>query len=215
MIKSLRIYLLIVCILLALGLYFLRVPILTRVGAYPIVANELQASDVIAVMSGALPEIHYGIDLYKQGMGRKMLFVGNSPVELAVISKQPFEVVLKRWDEIANHYAVTAGVREADILTSEAFTNSTYERVKFALDMAKQHDLHSVIIISGVLHTRRIADSARRIDPSISVRVIPMPQEYYPEAYRFYPDKWWQNEADIKDVFGEYVKLAFYALGYQ
>ncbi len=196
-------------------LYLLRVPLLTRIGAYPVIASELQPSDLIAVMSGALPEIHYGIDLHKQGLAPKMLFVGEFPVDLAVISKEPFEVVQMSWDEIALHYATSLGVAKTDVLTSDAYASSTFDRVQAMLDVVKAHKLHSVIVISDLLHTRRIADSARRIDPSITVLTAPTPQEYYPEAYRFHPQSWWQYEVDIKDVFGEYVKLAFYALGYK
>ncbi|MFN8443148.1 MAG: YdcF family protein [Caldilineaceae bacterium] len=200
---------------LLLILYFLRIPLLTRIGSYPVVASELQPSDLIAVMSGALPEIHYGIDLYKQGLAPKMLFVGEFPVDLAVVNKEPFEVVQMSWDEIALHYAASLGVQKDEILTSDAFASSTYERVADLLQVVEQHHLHSVIVVSDLLHTRRIADSARCINPSIRVLTAPTPQEYYPAVYRFHPESWWHYEADIKDVFGEYVKLLFYALGYK
>ena len=208
-------YILLGTVILLLLLYIFRISLLTRIGTYPVVASELQPSDLIAVMSGALPEIHYGIDLYKQWLAPKMLFVGEFPVDLAVMNKEPFEVVQMSWDEIALHYAASLGVKREEILTSDAYASSTYERVQDMLDVVRQHHLHSVIVVSDLLHTRRIADSARRIDPSITVLTAPTPQEYYPAAYRFHPDSWWRYEADLKDVFGEYIKLVLYALGYQ
>ena len=85
-------------------------PILTSVGSVPVVEDDLKPADLIAVISGTLPEIHYGIDLYHSGQGERLLFIGHFPVELAVLSENPFEVVEKPWDEIAGHLAIKAGI---------------------------------------------------------------------------------------------------------
>ncbi len=76
---------------------------MARIGAYPVRQNIVVPSDLIVVVSGTLPEVHYGIDLYKAGYAPKLLFVGHFPVELAVLSKEPFELVEKPWDVIAGH----------------------------------------------------------------------------------------------------------------
>ncbi len=78
-----------------------------------------------------------------------------------------------------------------------------------------QYKLKSALVVSDLLHTRRIASSARQLDEAITVLTTPVPQEYYPKFYRFHADSWWQHEADLKDVFSEYVKLVFYAFGYR
>jgi len=92
-----------IILLALLSLYNLHEVILARIGAYPVRQSVVAPSDLIVVVSGTLPEVHYGIDLYKAGYAPKLLFVGHFPVELAVLSKEPFELVEKPWDVIAGH----------------------------------------------------------------------------------------------------------------
>ncbi len=102
-----------IIILALFSLYSLHEIILTRIGAYPVQQSVVAPSDLIVVVSGTLPEVHYGIDLYKAGYAPKLLFVGHFPVELAVLSKEPFELVEKPWDVIAGHMATSSGVPES------------------------------------------------------------------------------------------------------
>ena len=125
--------LLLFLLLVATGLlYGYRRPLLHQIGAYLIVEEPLQPADLIVVISGTLPEIHYGLDLFHQGYGKKMLFLGHFPVELAVISQDPFAVMEKPWDEIAAHMAINAGVPADALLFSDAFDNSTESSTKSA-----------------------------------------------------------------------------------
>ena len=101
-----RYVLLALTLLLALAFFFIH-PILRFTGSVLIAADELRPAGLVAVISGALPEIRYGLDLCKQGFGDRILFVGHYPVELAVISEEPFDVVIRPWEEIAGRIAVT------------------------------------------------------------------------------------------------------------
>ncbi|MCX6047162.1 MAG: YdcF family protein [Chloroflexi bacterium] len=206
-------FLLLVTVIL---LYSFRHPLLIKLGAYPFVQSELKTSDLIVVISGTLPEIHYGIDLYKAGYAPKILFVGDFPVELTVMSQEPFEVAEKPWEEIAGHMAVSAGIPQSALLFSHVFATSTYERVASFLTIAQQHNFHSLIVISDRLHSRRIAESAQKIRGQDSYVILsaPTPLAYVPEGYRFHPESWWANEQDLKDVFDEWIKLGFYWVRY-
>ena len=208
--------LLIVLVLIAGFLHGYRRPLLHQIGAYLILEEPLQSADLIVVISGTLPEIHYGLDLFHQGYGKKMLFLGHFPVELAVISKDPFEVMEKPWDEIAAHMAVTAGVPKDALLFSDAFDNSTYERVASLIRIAQAHDQRSMIIVTSPVYSRRVALSARHIlqDAVPTFRLAPTPQSYYPEPYRFNLDDWWLDENHPKMLLDEYTKLAYYWFKY-
>lgn len=203
-------------LLLFVLVFLVRQPVLEFMGTIPIWREELQPAELIAVISGALPEVHYGLDLYRQGMGRKILFVGHFPVALAVTSKEPFEVVERPWDEIAGRIAVGAGIPEENILYSDAFTSSTYERVSALVDMARQKGHSSVIIVCDLVHSRRIAFSAHRIGQETGTQclIAPTPARYYLESYRYDPRTWWQSEAFALAVLGEYVKLLYYRIKY-
>ena len=206
--------------LLILGivmLYGVRRPLLRQIGAFPMVRDELQPADLIVVISGTLPEIHYGLALYHEGYGNKLLFLGHFPVELAVISKEPFEVVEKSWDEIAAHLATRAGVPADALIFSNAFDNSTYDRVASLIRAAQENKQQSMIIVTSPSHSRRVAMSARHLlqDGGPTFRMAPTPQSYYPEAYRFDLDNWWLDENHPKMIFDEYTKLAYYWLKYR
>jgi uncharacterized SAM-binding protein YcdF (DUF218 family) len=216
-----RRWLLIFLVLLLLVIFVFRRPLLVRIGHYPIVASELHSADLIVVISGALPEIHYGVDLYKAGYAPKLLFVGHHPVQLAVLHAEPFQVVEKPWDYVAGEVAINAGVPRAAILYSDAFMESTYERVQNFIRVAEQNNLHRLIVISDPLHSRRIAQSAAEIyrkeyaSSPHEIISTPLPQQYVPTAYRFDPNSWWQREDSLKEVFSEYIKLAFYLFKYK
>jgi len=204
-------------LLAVLLLYSVRRPLLHQVGAFLSVADPLQPVDLIVVISGTLPEIHYGLDLYHQGYGKKLLFLGHFPVELAVISKEPFEVMEKPWDEIAAHMAVQAGVPAEALIFSDAFDNSTYDRVASLMRTAQAHEQQSLIIVTSASYARRVAYSAHHIlqgnEPTFLM--APTPQSYYPAAYRFHLDNWWLDENHPKMVFDEYTKLIYYWLKYR
>ena len=204
-------------LLIVLLLYSGRRPLLYQIGAFLTVADELQPVDLIVIISGTLPEIHYGLDLYHQGYGKKLLFLGHFPVELAVISKEPFEVMEKPWDEIAGHMAVQAGVPAAALLFSDAFDNSTYDRVASLVRAAQANDQQSMIIVTSASYARRVALSARHIlqGQAPTFLMAPTPQSYYPVAYRFNLDDWWLDENHPKMIFDEYTKLAYYWLKYR
>lgn len=204
-------------LLITLLFYSVRRPLLYQIGAFLSVADPLQPVDLIVVISGTLPEIHYGLDLYHQGYGKKMLFLGHFPVELAVISKEPFEVMEKPWDEIAAHMAVQAGVPAEALLFSDAFDNSTYDRVASLIRTAQAHEQQSMIIVTSSSYARRVAFSARHIlqRNAPTFLMAPTPQSYYPAAYRFNLDDWWRDENHPKMVFDEYTKLAYYWLKYR
>jgi len=206
-----------ILVLMAALLYAVRHPLLRQIGAFPTIADELQPVDLIVVISGTLPEIHYGLDLYHEGYGNKMLFLGHFPVELAVISKEPFEVIEKPWDEIAAHMATLSGVPEDALLFSDAFDNSTYDRVASLIRAAQVNEQRSMIIVASPSYSRRVALSAHHIlqGKGPTFLLAPTPQSYYPTAYRFNLDDWWLDENHPKMIFDEYTKLAYYWLKYR
>ena len=122
----------------------------------------------------------------------------------------------RSWDEVAAHLAKTAGVAEDDILYTDAFNSSTYERVATFLQVARENQVESILVVSSPLHSRRISESAQTLlenDPLL-VRIASTPQSYYPIAYRYDAQRWWADEADLRDLFGEYIRLVYYAIKY-
>ena len=112
--------------------------------------------------------------------------------------------------------AMASGVPEEALLFTDAFTNSTYERVESFLNVALEHDVESLIVVAGRLHTRRIAFSAKQIlgDRPMTILTAPTAQEYYHPAYRFNFEGWWWDDNQARTVLGEYMKIFVYWVRY-
>ena len=102
--------------------------------------------------------INHGIDLYRKGKVRKLIFTGGqgNPGE-------PTE------SSAARKYALKNGVPAPDILIEEK-SHTTFENIKYAKELADRHGLKRVLIVSDPLHMRRamtmVSDVGLAAEPS-------------------------------------------------
>ena len=102
--------------------------------------------------------INHGIDLYRKGKVRKLIFTGGqgNPGE-------PTE------SSAAKKYALKNGVPAHDILIEEK-SHTTYENIVYAKQLANQHGIKRVLIVSDPLHMKRAMTMASDVglpaDPS-------------------------------------------------
>ena len=214
-VKRSRLFLAAILVFFISSLWWHR-PLLIFFGSVPIVEDSLEPADLIVVFSGGIPDVKYGVDLYHKGYAPRLLFLGHFPVELAVICKEPFQVIERPWDEISAQLAINAGVAREDLLFSDAFNHSTYERVESAIVVARENGVESAIFVGHLLHSRRVKFSASKIlaESPFKVFSAPTPQSYYPEAYQFELESWWTDETHLRAVLGEYIRLIFYWINY-
>jgi uncharacterized SAM-binding protein YcdF (DUF218 family) len=95
--------------------------------------------------------INHAIDLYRQGKVRKIIFTGgqgNKDEETEAVA--------------AREYAIKSGIPEHDILIEES-SHTTYENVLYAKQLAYEHRLKKVLIVSDPLHMKRAVAMARNI----------------------------------------------------
>jgi uncharacterized SAM-binding protein YcdF (DUF218 family) len=108
--------------------------------------------------------INHGIDLYRKGKVRKLIFTGgqgnkNEPTESSA----------------ARQYAIQNGVHPDDILIEEQ-SHTTYENILYARQLADAHGLQKVLIVSDPLHMKRAVAMARDVglaaepSPTLSTR---------------------------------------------
>lgn len=95
--------------------------------------------------------INHGIDLYRQGRVRKLIFTGgqgnpNEPTE----------------SKAARDYAVQSGVPAADILIEEK-SHTTFENILYAKQVADTQGIKKVLIVSDPLHMKRAVTMARDV----------------------------------------------------
>ena len=102
--------------------------------------------------------INHGIDLYRKGKIRKLIFTGGqgNPGE-------PTE------SSAARKYALKNGVPAHDILIEEQ-SHTTYENIVYAKQLVNQHGIKRVLIVSDPLHMKRAMTMASDVglvaDPS-------------------------------------------------
>jgi uncharacterized SAM-binding protein YcdF (DUF218 family) len=95
--------------------------------------------------------INHAINLYKDGYAHTLIFTGGkgNPNELSEA-------------EIAKQYAIERGIPSKDILV-EALSKTTEQNLCYAKQLAIDHHLETLIIVSDPLHMKRAMRIARDI----------------------------------------------------
>ena len=109
--------------------------------------------------------INHGIDLYRNGKVRKIIFTGGqgNPGE-------PTEA------SAARQYALERGIPAADILIEEK-SHTTYENILYAKQLADSHGIKKVLIVSDPLHMKRAV--AMATDVGLAAEPSPTPSTRY------------------------------------
>jgi len=129
--------------------------------------------------------INHGIDLYRTGKVRKLIFTGGqgNPGE-------PTE------SSAARDYALQSGVPAQDILIEEK-SHTTYENIRYAKQVADAHNIKRVLIVSDPLHMKRAVLMAQ--DVGLIAEPSPTPTTRY---------------QGLKSQFGLLVHETYYYIGY-
>ena len=109
--------------------------------------------------------INHGIDLYRKGRVRKLIFTGGRGN-----SDEPTE------SSAARRYALRSGVPAADILIEEE-SHTTYENILYAKRLADARGVRKVLIVSDPLHMKRAV--AMATDVGLLAEPSPTPSTMY------------------------------------
>jgi uncharacterized SAM-binding protein YcdF (DUF218 family) len=145
---------LIICVALAIAFTALRIY------TYSSASSDTQA-DAAVVLGAAVwsqgvspvfrERINHAIDLYRRRQVHKIIFTGgqgnpNEPTEAAA----------------ARDYAVSNGIPPLDILIEQR-SHTTYENLVYAKQLADQHGLKKVLIVSDPMHMKRAIAMAQDV----------------------------------------------------
>jgi uncharacterized SAM-binding protein YcdF (DUF218 family) len=176
--------------------------VLSFIGDFLIVEDELQPSDVIHVIAGPDYRSDYAIQLYKEGYARQIFFTGTWCAIHQV-----------NHSEHGRDRALEQGVPSSAIAIDGTEIETTYSeavRLKEYIS-ASPTPIHSIIIVSDPYHMRRARWAYRKVlGDQIILQMAPVPFEQLP-----YPRHWWTDWESRKMVRDEYVKTVFYLLRYQ
>lgn len=155
-------------VLVILSILVLAVGIIaSRIYSFRNASSDARA-DAVVVLGAAVwtaevspvfrERINHGIDLYRKGTVRKLIFTGGqgNPGE-------PTE------SSAARQYALERGIPAADILIEEK-SHTTYENILYAKQLADTHGIKKVLLVSDPLHMKRAVAMAKDVglaaDPS-------------------------------------------------
>lgn len=165
-----------------------------RIYTYGSASSDLQA-DAAVVLGAAVwtqqvspvfrERINHAMDLYRRGRVHKIIFTGgqgnrNEPTEAAA----------------ARAYAISNGIPARDILIEQR-SHTTFENLVYAKQLADEHGLKQVLIVSDPMHMRRAIAMAQ----DVGLEAYPSPTTT--TRYR-----------GFRSQFSELTRETFYYLGY-
>ena len=176
--------------------------ILSALGAYLMVQDNLHPADVIHVIAGDDYRTYYAIRLFKQGYAKKLFFTGGWCTKHNYFHGQH-----------ALQLALDAGIPREAISFDDSDVLSTYDEVMLLDKYLKeqQPSFQSVIVVSDAFHMRRAQWTYRKIfGKSYSIILAPVPI-----AQTRFKINWWTDYASTSYVKEEYIKIVYYFFRYQ
>lgn len=167
--------------------------IVKNITKYLIIKDNKQISDVIVILGGWKSEerIEYGIELYKQGYGRKLLLSGGGTEK----SK------MKKF--------LSAGVMEDDVIFEEN-SSSTYENALFTKDILMNNNINSMILVTTPDQSRRARFIFKKIYRKTDIMIFSSPAS----GTHFSPECIMNNKEAKEQLVLEVSKLIYYWIKY-
>lgn len=179
--------------------FFLYKPILLAVGNFLIVHAPPKKADGIKVLGGNPERYIYGMELYREGFGSRLL----------LSMSEEFNPLLRRTNaEIVKEFALAQGIPRSKI--SIFSTTSTYEEAEVTQNLVEEKEIDSLIVVSSPFHMRRVSLTFSRVLGNNFATQFVM----VPFVKSKYQRNWWLDEDSASLVIQEYVKLGYYWFKY-
>lgn len=181
-----------------LGLSYL---FLRGLGAYLIVADSLEKSEAVVVLSGGgNPRLEEAGRLYKEGLADKFILTETGNKIAGYNQDYSFYETLK---------ILNMDIPPTAIYITEEHAIDTYAEAVAVLDLMKKHHFRSCIIVTDPHHTRRARLIFRDVfaGSDIIVRFWPATNHWYRS------DTWFLSPSGWFATVSEYTGLVVYQLG--
>ena len=179
-----------------IGLLALVVFTLT-IGHFLSVDDTLFPADAIVVLGGEGSNFfrtRQAIRLFEEGYAPVVVFSGGTLEDAGIACSSA---------QLSFEAAQQLGLPdEAVIIAPEA--QSTCDEAVNLNRLAQQHGWRSLIVVTDLFHTRRVARTFRNLLPGITIYLSAPPDPRYDAA------RWWQTERGLVAVSSEVLKLGFY-----
>lgn len=169
--------------------------------------------DLIFVLAGKMERKQYGLELYRTGVGRRLLLsVGRFEVRkmpaLGIPLVADLIAMRERTPPKQRHFFYEINAAGIRISRPDLISWNTYgEAVGLREYLAGDPPMH-VVVVSSDLHLRRAALTFETVFRGSTVRFHYCPVPERQSSVR--EDRWWSRPADRKYVIGETIKLIGY-----
>lgn len=190
-----------VLLVLVIGLWCFRYPLLRAMGAFLVTEDPVMHADAVYVLGGAaLDRGSEAARLQARGVSDRFIFTGESvPNDIAALGLTATE------GECTRQVAISHGLPEVMAMALKRGT-STKEEADALLDQALRDGADTVMVVSNEFHLRRIGFvfKQRFAERGITVLLHGAPNPL------FSAKDWWTCEEGLMMLNNEYVKLAYY-----
>ena len=192
--------------------FFLREPILRRIGAQLVREDSLQRADAIVVLAGATPlrEIE-AADLYRAGYAPVVLLtLENDEPSIEVLRERGITFESRNQQRV--RIMRLLGVPESALTVLDATRAvSTKSEAELVRGWASEHHPTRLIVVTSSFHTRRASMVFRRVLRGLGVELLMRPASRDP----FHVDTWWRDRDQLRNGIFEWQKLVFYSVAYR
>ena len=162
-------------------------------------ANNCQnVADAIVVVSGGNTSLRtkHGIDLYKKGLAKKIIFSGAAAYRMPPSNaKQMKEQALK------------SGIKADDILMDE-FSTNTHENAQFSSDIIRKNNFQKIILVTSGYHQLRTNFEFKKALKGNYFQIINSPVEDDPDWIGI----WWLKPRGWYLVISEFAGIVKFLL---
>jgi len=185
--------------LLALALFCLAL-VFFRVGQWLISQDSLQPADAIAVLSGRMPDRALeAARIYKQGYANRV-WLTYSTEPGATMAKLSLTFIDE--SEYNRQILIHEGVPATSIEIIDPPIVNTADEMRAIGDALQNRNLHTVILVTSAVHTRRTKALWRRFSQQNAVAIVrAVSDDDFDGAH------WWRTTRDALDVVREVLGL--------
>lgn len=188
-------------LLLALGAYLLRRPLLTAAARALVVRDSAAPADLILLLNGRPSQRPvYAAQLYRERLAPRVVLAQVAPTPAAALD------VCEDHTEVALRLLRRLGVPDSAIvvLRTPGGVTSTQDEARAFRAHLRRHPARRVLVVTSPVHTRRARWWLRR-----ELRGLPVTLHMLPARDpRIDETSWWQSEAGLIAVTNEYLTWA-------
>jgi uncharacterized SAM-binding protein YcdF (DUF218 family) len=188
---------------------FVSVFLIPNLGQWLVAEDELQASDMIVVLTGSLTDrILQAVDIYNARYSDKIVFANSYRVDYDIFVERGVEMPPRK-AQLYKMAVIDLGVPEENILILEGNAKSTQDEALIIREYIRNNRaIESFILVTSKYHSGRAKKIFRKALSGLDreINIYSSPSKYDP----FNASQWWKDREDIKWVVLEYLKLAHF-----